>query len=194
VTLRPHSERPAAVTLGHVSRPNGLQGAVVLHIDPSMTGVVVRGLEVELAPRSDQPRRSRVLSAAPVRGGLRVTLEGVSDRNASEALVGATVSVERDALGFGEDEFLESDLVGLEVAGADGAVIGRVAEVIATGANDIYVVRTTDGGEVLVPAVGHAVLGIDLEAGRMTVDASALEYGGPTGGGSDGGSPRGEGK
>jgi 16S rRNA processing protein RimM len=167
------------VILGRVSRPNGLSGAVVVQIDPSMSDVFVRGLEVELAPRAGSPRKARVRSAAPVRGGIRATFEGVEDRNASEALVGADVLVEREALGFDEDEFLESDLLSLEVVDADGAVLGRNVEVIATGANDVYVARAADGSEVLIPAVGHAVLAIDLEARRMTVDRSALEFGAP---------------
>jgi 16S rRNA processing protein RimM len=173
------SDRPGGVVLGRISRPNGLSGAVVVQIDPSMSGFFVRGLDVELAPRAGAPFRSRVRSAAPVRGGIRATFDGVGDRNAAEALVGAQVLVERDTLAFDDDEFLESDVVGLEVVGRDGAVLGRIEEVIATGANDVYVARAADGAEVLIPAVGHAVLGVDLEARRMTVDESALEFGGP---------------
>ncbi len=167
------------VTLGRVSRPNGLSGAVVVQIDPSMTEVFTRGLEVELAPRSGAPFRSRVRSAAPVRGGLRATFDGVSDRNASEALVGAEVLVERESLAFEDDEFLESEMIGLEVVDGEGNVLGRIDEVIATGANDVYVARAADGAEVLIPAVGHAVLSVDLETRRMTVDRNALEFGGP---------------
>jgi 16S rRNA processing protein RimM len=141
------------VILGRVSRPNGLSGAVVVQIDPSMSDVFVRGLEVELAPRSGSPRKTRVRSAAPVRGGLRATFDGVDDRNASEALVGADVRVEREALGFDEGEFLESDMLGLDVVDADGAALGPIVEVIATGANDVYIVRAADGSEVLIPAV-----------------------------------------
>ncbi len=167
------------MTLGHVSRPNGLRGAVVLQIDPSMTGVLARGVEVDLVPRSGPAIRTRVRSAAPVRGGVRVTFDDVGDRNASEALIGATVLVERSKLDLGHDEYLDVDLVGLDVVSADGDAIGRLVEVIATGANDVYVVRAPDGREVLVPAVGHAVLGIDLDARLMTVAADSLEYGAP---------------
>ena len=165
------------VNLGYISRPNGLQGAVVAHVDPSMAPYFQRGLALELAPRQGQPLRTKVRSAAPVRGGLRLTLDGVSDRNRSEALVGATIFVTREALGpMGEDEFLDTDLLGLEVVTGDGTALGKLTEVIATGANDVYVVTANDGGEALVPAVGHAVLDVDLAARRMTVLAEALEF------------------
>lgn len=169
-----------AVTLGYVSRPNGLLGAVVIHTDPSMFDVLVKGLEVELHPRKGNALRTRIRSAAPVRGGMRVSFDRVTDRDQSEALVGATVHVEREQLGALKDgEYLDTDLVGLEVVAKDGTVIGRLVEVIATGANDVYVVVGADKSEIMVPAVAHAVVGVDLASGRMTVDGDALEYGAP---------------
>lgn len=169
------------VNLGYVSRPNGLQGAVVAHVDPSMVGFFQRGLTLELAPRKGDPFRTRVRSAAPIRGGVRLTLDDIQNRNQSEALVGATIFVPRESLGpMDEDEFLDTDLLGLDVVTSDGKALGKITEVIATGANDVYVVTADDGGEALVPAVGHAVLDVNLEARRMTVLAEALEFSAPT--------------
>jgi len=181
--------RPApapTVTLGYVSRPNGLLGAVVIHTDPSMFDVLVKGLEVELHPRKGDALRTRIRSAAPVRGGMRVSFDRVTTRDQSEALVGATVHVEREQLGALKDgEYLDTDLVGLEVVAKDGALLGRLVEVIATGANDVYVVLGADKSEIMVPAVAHAVVGVDLAAGRMTVNAEALEYNAPAPGTSE---------
>lgn len=171
---------PGTVVLGTVSRPNGLTGAVVVHLHPSMHDVVRRGLAVSLLRDGAAPLATRVRSAGPVRGGLRVTFDGVSDRNAAEALVGARVLVQRDELGpMDEDEFLDSDIVGLETFSVDGVRLGHVVEVVATGANDVWVVKADDGREILVPAVAHAVDSVDLDAGRITVVAEALEYGEP---------------
>ena len=78
-----------------------------------------------------------------------------------------------------EGEYLDTDLVGLDVVTSEGAALGKLAEVIATGANDVYVVTAEDGGEALVPAVGHAVLDVNMDARRMTVLAEALEFSPP---------------
>ncbi len=175
--MSPPVARPAPVTLGYVSRPNGLLGAMVAHIDPSMAGVFVRGLELELLPRAGQPMRTRVVSCAAVRGGVRLSLDAIRDRDQAEALVGATIQVDRERLGpLADGEYLDSDLVGLEVATREGKVLGRLVEVIATGANDVYVAHGDDGAEILIPAIAHAVLDVNLEAGRITVAAEALEY------------------
>lgn len=179
--MTPPADRQAAVTLGYVSRPNGLRGAVVIHTDPTMSDVFVPGLELELVPRTGPPLQTKLVSAAPVRGGLRVTLQHVSDRNHAEALVGATVRTSRDALGpMNEGEYLDTDLLGLEVLGSDGTRLGRLVEVIATGANDVYVARADDDTEILIPAVAHAIVGVDLEARTITVHSSALEYSAPS--------------
>lgn len=169
---------PDTVTLGYVSRANGLRGAVVVHLDPSMTGVVRAGLAVELKPRVGACLRTRVLHTSQVRGGLRVAFDHVTDRDAAERLVGATIVVERGALGpLADGEYFDSDLIGLEVRTGDGRVLGRLVEVVATGANDVYVVQSGDGGEILVPAIRNAQITVDLPAGCMTVAADALEYG-----------------
>lgn len=165
------------MTLGYVSRPNGLLGAVVIHTDPSMMDVLAKGLDVELRPRQGAVVRTRIRSAAPVRSGMRISFDDVGDRNTAEALVGATVHVDRDQVGpLREGEYFDTDLVGLDVTTQAGEHLGRLVEVIATGANDVYVVRSQAGAEILVPAVAHAVLQVDLEARQMTVAAEALEY------------------
>ena len=130
--MDPTTKSPATVALGYVSRPNGLLGAVVVHSDPSMADLFTRGLELELHPRTGSVLHTVVRSAAPIRGGVRLTLDKVSNRNQSEALVGATVHVKRDCLGpMAEGEYLDTDLVGLEVVTEDGTSLGGLIEVIA---------------------------------------------------------------
>ena len=50
-----------------------------------------------------------------------------------------------------------------------GAVLGKVEDVIETGANDVYQIRMADGRELLLPAIRQCVLSVDVEAGRMRV-------------------------
>lgn len=52
----------------------------------------------------------------------------------------------------------------------DGAPVGRLEDVLATAANDVFVVRSEEGREILVPAVRHVVLSIDPEEGTIVID------------------------
>jgi len=61
-------------------------------------------------------------------------------------------------------------LIGLSVIDDDdGMPLGRVTEIIETGANDVYVVRNEMGAELLLPAIDSVVLDIDLETAEMRV-------------------------
>ena len=60
-------------------------------------------------------------------------------------------------------------IIGLQVKTIDGQVLGKIAEVLDTRANDVYIVR--DGTrEILLPAIPDVVKAIDLESGEMLVE------------------------
>ncbi len=98
-------------------------------------------------------------------------IPGVDDRDAASPWVDADISVPRDSLpALPEGEWYWTDLEGLEVVNLAGVVLGRVNHLIATGANDVLVVRDAQR-ERLVPFVpGQWVHSVDLAAGRITVD------------------------
>jgi 16S rRNA processing protein RimM len=66
--------------------------------------------------------------------------------------------------------------VGLEVATEDGQSLGRLHSVLATGANDVYVIRG-DQGEILLPAISSVVREIRLSQGRIVVRLPEGELG-----------------
>ena len=39
-----------------------------------------------------------------------------------------------------------------------------------TGANDVYIVETVSGAEVLLPAIRDVIREVDLDAGEMVID------------------------
>ena len=62
--------------------------------------------------------------------------------------------------------------MGLEVWTAAGEPLGKVVDILYTGANEVYVVQgpSPGRGEVLIPAIEDVVLEVDLEAGRLVVE------------------------
>lgn len=102
--------------------------------------------------------------------GVVAKLAGFDDRDAATALLDCEIAVRRDQLPKpGRDEFYWVDLEGLEVVTTDGRPLGRVSHLLATGANDVLVVK--GDRERLIPFVrDQFVTDIDFEAGRITVD------------------------
>ena len=60
-------------------------------------------------------------------------------------------------------------MIGLKVMTDEGEKLGELADVIQTGANDVYAVKTKEGREVLLPAIADCVLNVNLEENTMTV-------------------------
>lgn len=74
-----------------------------------------------------------------------------------------------NAVKLKKDEYFIADLIGLSVQTDEGELLGDVTDVLQTGANDVYVVRTAEGEEILLPAIKECVRKIDVEGGSMQV-------------------------
>ncbi len=87
-----------------------------------------------------------------------------------EKYKGKDLLITRDqAVELGPDENFIVDLIGLRVVTEDGKEFGTLTDVIKTGANDVYEVKTAEGKEVLLPAIKECVLNVDLAQGLITV-------------------------
>ncbi len=97
-------------------------------------------------------------------------LEGVNDRDVAATYVDDHIGVPREQLpDAGRDEFYWADLEGLQVVHSDGRILGKVAYLLATGANDVLVVKGDQ--EILIPFVqGEVIKDVDLAAGVINVD------------------------
>ncbi len=146
----------------------------------------VRG-EVKVFPTTDDPERflelDDVLLDGP--GGLKkleiervhffknmviVKFAGMDNRNDVEGLRQKDLLITREqAVSLEPDENFIVDLIGLSVCTDEGESLGTLSDVIQTGANDVYCVRTPEGKELLLPAIKDCVLSVDLEKQEMLV-------------------------
>jgi 16S rRNA processing protein RimM len=130
-----------------------------------------KGARVFLGAATDSPDAAptEIAAARPHQGRWLVLFAQIKDRDAAEALRDQYLLIpESDAMPLGEHENYAHDLIGLDVATADGVTLGRLAEILFTPANDVYIVRGPHG-EILIPATRNVVLNVDLPTHRMTV-------------------------
>ncbi len=155
----------ALVPLGKVVRAVGLHG----HLGVAGTeGALSEVDRIELRRSDGMEESRRILEARPQGRLWVVKVEGVSDRTAAEAFVGAEVLVERASLGeAGAGRYYWVDLEGLPVVTVSGEPVGKVTGLYATGATDVLVV-TGERGEKLVPLAPY--VDVDLEGRRIVVD------------------------
>lgn len=145
----------------------------------------VRG-EVKVFPTTDDAKRFKTLKKVILDGRepLELSIEqvkffknmvilkfkGYDNINDVETWRQRDLLITRDqAVELKEDEYFITDLIGLTVVNEEEAVLGRVKDVLETGANDVYVVELTGGKELFLPAIKDCILNVDLEGGRMKV-------------------------
>ncbi|OYO90803.1 16S rRNA processing protein RimM [Lachnotalea glycerini] len=87
-----------------------------------------------------------------------------------EKYKGKSLLVTREnAVKLGKNEYFIADMIGMKVITEDEKEFGRLKDVLATGANDVYVVQTLDNKEILLPAIKQCILKIDIDNQIMTV-------------------------
>lgn len=154
------------LVVGRVLAPRGVTGELKLDLQQSDPDLFVALRRVYLGEER-QPfivRRARI----HLEQGL-LLLEGIEDRDAAEQWRDAIVYVpEADVRELDEDEYLVGDILGLRVVSDEGEALGEIIEIIATGANDVYVVRGALN-DLLLPAIKQVILNVDIAGGTMTV-------------------------
>ena len=109
---------------------------------------------------------------------LLLKFEEIDDRETVSELTNNIVYVRTSDLPpLPDEEFYLHELIGLQVFQEDGQNLGILAEILETGANDVYLIKDDLGNEVLIPATEEMIIEIDMDQGRMTV-AKMEWYGG----------------
>ena len=159
------------VVMGRIAAPFGVLGWVkVQPFTEKIDGLL--GFPVWHLGRGEQWREVKVLEADVHGKSLVAKLQGCNDRDAAAALKSLEIAVPREDLPeAAENEYYWADLIGLEVVNAQGEVLGIVADVLETGANDVLVVEGKR--ERLIPFIAQVVLKVDLAVRRINVDWGA---------------------
>ena len=159
-------ERQIAV-LGYVAAAHGINGWVRIH---SLTEPREAIFEYQPWLLGDSLQEVRVRQGQIHGKRLIALLQDTDDREQADALVHRRIAVYRDQLPeLPADEYYWTDLLGLSVRLEDGRELGVIENMLATGANDVMVVRGER--ERLIPFVpGHYVKRVDLDARTVIVD------------------------
>ena len=160
------------VTVGRISGVFGVKGWLKVQSYTEPRANIV-GFDVWTLRMSGAERLFEVEDGQGQAGKVAAKLRGIDDPDRAREWVGADIVIERDRLPKTQtDEFYWTDLEGLEVRTTAGLTLGRVAHLLATGANDVLVLDGTP--ERLIPFVlGSVVKHVDLEAGSIVVDWAA---------------------
>jgi 16S rRNA processing protein RimM len=166
------SPEPRFLIVGQVVGVHGVRGELKVQIlteDPHRFG----RLKQVLVGLEDQEPEPWLLQRFRLhKGNALLKLANCDDCDTAERLRGSLIQVPLEmAIPLEEDEFYEHQILNLEVWTMAGEFLGKVVEILHTGANDVYVVQSTVPGrrELLLPAISDVILEVDLAGGRLVV-------------------------
>ncbi|MDP8256511.1 MAG: ribosome maturation factor RimM [Candidatus Alcyoniella australis] len=158
------------IPLGRLTKTVGLRGELRLKLYNPQSEHIDSLRAVYVVEQGGEVKRElqRVL---PLKGAMvRVQLAQIDSLQRAQELIGCEVLMHRDdAPADDEDRHYWQDLVGLQVVEHDGRTLGKVTDLLETGANDVLVVRDAQGRELLLPNIPQVVLEVLPEQGLIRV-------------------------
>ncbi len=126
--------------------------------------------------KSIQVQRHKEILSFPIESSqmngplLLLKLKGIESKEEAQLYRGAFLCVSEDEVfPLPEGSYYHFQLIGLDVVDEKRGLLGKLTDVLETGANDVYVVNSPEFGEILLPAIKQVILGVDLEKGQMQV-------------------------
>ena len=169
------SDRPEWLVVGQLSKPHGNKGEVMVWpLTDSPELVFAEGRELLLGDADGdlgaEPVRLVIEGRRPYRRGWLMTLAGIEDRSAVEAIAGRYLLIPIDEAPEREEgELFYHELLGAEVLTVDGENVGRVREVFDTEPAHLLEVKG-ERGLHLIPFTRQVVKEVDAGARRIVID------------------------
>ncbi len=105
------------------------------------------------------------------KGEVVIKLNAINSIEAARRLRGQPIEIHHSQVySLPEGQYYQFQLIGLEVWTTQGELLGNITEVLTAESNDNYVVKG-DEGEILIPAIEDVVKSIDLNKGRIVIEA-----------------------
>ncbi|MDD2921579.1 MAG: ribosome maturation factor RimM [Anaerolineales bacterium] len=158
---------PVYLVIGFLRRPHGLRGEIIMDIHTDFPERIKSGRKVLIGEKHQPHTFDTVREHA---NGLLVSFRGVDTPEDAGKFRNQWVYVKAaETPPLPEGQYYKYQLVGLDVVDDNGNALGKLAEILETGANDVYVVKNEEGKEILLPAIPPVILNIDMNQRVMKV-------------------------
>lgn len=154
-------------TIAHITKSHGIKGEVVCTPAADLPFVVVEGLNVViLPPQLEFSRFQTVKSVKPFGEGYLVSLSDITSIDHAQlvcpgSLLACPQDLPEEFFQAQEEDAERTSLIGMHVSDITRGDLGCIEEIIVSPAHDVWVVRGSTYGEVLIPAVNEMVLGVN---------------------------------
>ena len=156
-------------TIGKVVALFGLGGELKVR---TLTDIPNRFAELDAVHVGDSHVLNVIETVRPYKGDMiLLKLKGFDDATSAEKLRNADLCIPLSRLAkLPPDSYYQHDIIGLRVFTLDDKALGTIIDIIETGSNDVYVIKTEDGTQQLIPAIKDVIKQIDLIRHTMHID------------------------
>jgi 16S rRNA processing protein RimM len=166
-TGSPRPGEPVFVVVGQLRAPHGVRGEILMETVTNFPQRLRVGTTIYLGPNYEP---FTIAGRRTAEKGLLLKFDGFADCDQVAVLTNKTVYIRADSLPpLPKGEYYHHQLLGLSVVNEGNIILGKIVEIIETGANDVYVVQSGNGEEILLPALEDVILDVDLNIGQMRV-------------------------
>ena len=165
------SGEPVYLTVGFLRRPHGLRGEIMMDLHTDFPERMKSGRKLFVG---EEHQPMTLTSVRPHQSGLLVKFKGVETPEDAGLHRNQWVYVKKsDVPSLPDGQIYQHELIGFQVVDENDNPLGELAEIIETGANDVYIVRDDSGREILLPAIPSVIL--DLNPARRFMRVHLLE-------------------
>ncbi len=155
--------------IGKILKPHGVKGSVKVEIITSFPEHFLE-LNTVYIEHNNQKQAYSIEEARLSNRFVFLKLSGIDDYDRAASLRNHYIYIaQEDLKPLSENEYYIHDLIGLKVFDEQGAFIGTLRDVWTYSANDIYVLKTDDGAEHLIPAIQSVVKSVNLKERTMVI-------------------------
>jgi 16S rRNA processing protein RimM len=163
----PHTGEPAFLVIGKLRRPHGLSGEIFMEVITDFPERLQPGTKVYLG---ESHHATYVHTMRVHRDGKLVSFKDFAEPDSVGELRNLMVYVRtNDRPELPEGEYYHHQLLGLNVVDENNVSLGKVVNILETGANDVLVIQQASGREILVPYTESSILEIHLETSQIRV-------------------------
>jgi 16S rRNA processing protein RimM len=161
------NDEPVFVIVGKFRRPHGIRGEIIMTVLTDYPDLITPGITLFVGNNYHQ---YTIRSIRWHGGDMLIALAELPDRTAVEIFRNIMVYMKgEDIPELSEGEYYIHQLVGLDVITDQDQKLGVIKEIILTGANDVYLVDTESGKDILLPVIDEVVLDINHDEGFVLV-------------------------
>lgn len=157
------------INIGKVANTHGIQGDIKVF---PITDDIKRFELLDQVHIENNGKTSilTIISVKYFKNLVILKLKEIKTMNEALLLKGGTIMIPmEEALPLEENENFIFELIGLEAREEDGTVLGKLTDVLQSGAHDVYVIDDSSKHGLMIPATLQFIPEVNVEEGYLIV-------------------------